>query len=127
MTLLETMMALLRQRANVPVTYGRAPDASGTQVIVTHDETSESVSMAEVGFDVDIYGPGPDPTEIERLRQLIVPALHYRYIGSTDEYGAARVFLRDQAWVDDDDDWIHWTMRFAVRVYRTDLAANLEN
>lgn len=124
MTLLETFIDLLRQRTGVPVRYGRAADPSGTQIVVTHDETPETVSMAEVGFDVDIYAPDPDPTQIERLRQLIVPALHYRYIGATDDFGAARVFLRDQAWVDDDDDWTHWTMRFAVRVFRTDLAAN---
>ena len=37
--------------------------------------------------------------------------------------GAARVYLRSQAWVDDDDDWLHWSMRFGVRFYRTDWAA----
>lgn len=123
MTLLETIIDLLRQTTAVPVRYGRAADPSGTQIVVTHDETPETVSMAEVGFDIDIYAPDPDPAEVERLRRLIVRDLHYRLIGQTDDFGAVRVFLRDQAWVDEDDDWTHWTMRLGARVFRSDWVA----
>jgi len=112
-------VARIRGAVDAPVRYGRAAGLDGAQIIVTQDETAIDVFRAERGIDLDIYTPGPDPAEIERLRRDITGALHYTLIGATDDAGAVRVYLRDQSDADDDTDhWMHWTMRFVARFVR---------
>jgi len=122
MTLLEQVVADLQAATGVQVSYGRARTIEGPVITVTQDETAEDTMFAERGFDIDVYAPGPDPSVVERLRRSIERTLHYRLMGETDDAGAVRLRVQDQAYVEDEDDYTHWTMRVIARIFRLDAA-----
>lgn len=121
-TLLERVVEELRDATGVQVSYGRAVSIEGTIIILTQDETSESTMFAERGFDIDIFAPGPDPEQVERLRRTVERTLHYWMVGETDDTGAARLRIESQSYVEEDEDWSHWTIRAVARIFRLDAA-----